>query len=111
MLIIPKDMFFKHAAANNVQAFSIIKSEELPALIDLIGLITFADFNRFEFSDNRFQNFSQFEFPALVSKVYCSPLIIILTKDVVTLLRQNGAHSSAIVQNNTTMYTADLCWW
>ena len=105
-------MFFKHAAANNVQAFLIIKSEELPAIPScpaLIDLITFADFNRFEFSDNRFQNFSQFEFPALVSKLYCSPLIII--KHVVTLLRQNGTNSSAIAQNNMTMYTADLCWW
>ena len=52
MLIIHKDIHFKHATANNVQygsdkkPFLIIKWEEFPALIDLIGLITSADFNR-----------------------------------------------------------------
>ena len=38
---------FKHIAAKNVQfgAPLIIKWEEFPALVDLIGLITSADFN------------------------------------------------------------------
>ena len=47
MLIIPKDILFKHATTNNVQyaqeAFLIIKWEEFPVLIDLI---TSTDFNR-----------------------------------------------------------------
>ena len=39
---------FKHTTANNVQfgASLVIKWEEFPALIDLIGLITSANFNR-----------------------------------------------------------------
>ena len=44
MLIIPEDILFKHATANNVQeAFLIIKLEYFPALLDLIGLITSID--------------------------------------------------------------------
>ena len=52
MLIIPKDILFKHVSANNVQyrsdrkPFLVIKWEEFPELIDLIGLITSTDFNR-----------------------------------------------------------------
>ena len=51
MLIIPEDILFKHVMANNVQygsigTFLIIKWEEFPVLIDLIGLITSTDFNR-----------------------------------------------------------------
>ena len=48
MLIIPEDILFKHMMTNNVQygGFLIIKWEEFPVLIDLIGLITSADFNR-----------------------------------------------------------------
>ena len=49
MQIIPEEILFKHVTANNVQygrAFLMIKWEEFPVLIDLIGLNTFADFNR-----------------------------------------------------------------
>ena len=45
MLIIPKDILFKHATANNVQ-YGNDRKREFPALIDLIGLITPTDFNR-----------------------------------------------------------------
>ena len=49
--------------------FLIIKWEGFPALIGLIGLITFTDFiNRFEVSDNRFQNLSRFL--ALIYNIY-----------------------------------------
>ena len=50
ILIIPEDILFKHVMANNVQYRSDRKPfdhqwEGFPALIDLIGLITAADFN------------------------------------------------------------------
>ena len=53
------------------EVFLIIKWEEFTALI---GLITYTDFNRFEVSDNRFQNLSRF--PAI---------IITLRKEVISL--------------------------
>ena len=52
MLVLPEDILFKHATANNVSdrkpfcQFLIIKWEGFSPLIDLIGLITFADFNQ-----------------------------------------------------------------
>ena len=52
MLIIPKDILFKHVTVNNVQfvsdrkPFLIIKWEEFPVLIELIALNTSADFNQ-----------------------------------------------------------------
>ena len=71
MLIIPKDVLFKHVTVNNVQfvsdrkPFLIIKWEEFPVLI---VLHTSADFNQiinqFAVSDNLFQNLSRF--PALL---------------------------------------------
>ena len=74
MLIIPKDVLFKHVTVNNVQfvsdrkPFLIIKWEEFPVLIELIVLHTSADFNQiinqFAVSDNLFQNLSRF--PALL---------------------------------------------
>ena len=45
ILIIPEDILFKHATEWQ-EAFLIIKWEEFPALIDLIGLITSTDFNQ-----------------------------------------------------------------
>ena len=43
----------------------IIKREEFPSLIGLIGLITSADFNQLSIvSDNQFQNLSRF--PVLI---------------------------------------------
>ena len=55
MLIIPKDILFKHATANNVQYLSDRKPFDhqmggVSCIIDLIGLITSTDFNRFEVS-------------------------------------------------------------
>ena len=76
MLIIPEDILFKHMMTNNVQygGFLIIKWEEFPVLIDLIGLITSADFNRF-------QNLSRF--PALdLIQFIC--IIITITKALKT---------------------------
>ena len=74
MLIIPKDVLFKHVTVNNVQfvsdrkPFLIIKWEEFPVLIELIVLHTSADFNQiinqFAVSENLFQNLSRF--PALL---------------------------------------------
>ena len=51
ILIIPKDILFKHATANNVQYGSNRKPVDhqmggVPVLIDLIGVITSTDFNR-----------------------------------------------------------------
>ena len=48
MLIIPKDLLFKHATVNNVHYGSDRKPfwEEFFVLIDLICLITSADFNQ-----------------------------------------------------------------
>ena len=71
MLIIPKHVLFEHATVNmyNLEVtFLIIKWEEFPVLIDLIGLITSTDFNRLSIKlnlvINQFQNLSQF--PALI---------------------------------------------
>ena len=50
MLIIPKDILFKHAKTNNVQygsdrkPFVIIKWEEIPVLIHLIGPLILIDY-------------------------------------------------------------------
>ena len=44
MLIIPNDILFKYATANNVQYGS--NMDHQMEVIDLIGLITFTDFNR-----------------------------------------------------------------
>ena len=49
----------------------VIKREEVPLLIDLIGLITSADFNQLEAGDNRFQNLSRF--PALILILHQPP--------------------------------------
>ena len=49
MLVIPEDILFKHATANNVSAFLSVFDHQWEAfspLIDLIGLITFAYFNQ-----------------------------------------------------------------
>ena len=68
MLIMSKTHIWPHfklITAKNIQfgASLVIKWEAFSALVDLIGLIPSADFNRlsinrFEAGDNRFQNLS-----------------------------------------------------
>ena len=50
MLIIPEDILFKHATENMEVTESLFDHlmRGVPALIDLFGLITSADFNRFD---------------------------------------------------------------